>query len=358
MNARTYDVAVIGAGPAGAVFAREYAQAEKEKRILLIDGQTAEHPKVCGGLLSPAAQKVLAKMDLTLPKSILSDPQIFDVRTVDLPKRLVRHYQRHYLNMNRYAFDQWLLSLVPPTVDVLKGHCCAVTREDNGFLLQIRTNGVMQTFRVSAVVGADGASSLVRGTFFSHMPLRYIAIQQHFTPDRTDTVPPYSCLFDPLTSEGCSWTISKDGNVIFGGAFEKKNCRAAFEQQRKRVEQILNISLGAPTKTEACLVCAPRRPSDLILGSDGVYLAGEAAGFISASSFEGISGAVLSGKLLARALSNGKNHRTALHLYCKYTRALRFRIIGKFFKRAVLFSAPLRYLIMKSGLFSVKKFDA
>ena len=36
-----------------------------------------------------------------------------------------------------------------------------------------------------------------------------------------------------------------------------------------------------------------------IIGADGVYLIGEAAGFISASSFEGISSAMGSGSALA-----------------------------------------------------------
>lgn len=39
----------------------------------------------------------------------------------------------------------------------------------------------------------------------------------------------------------------------------------------------------------------PRRLSDICLGHDGVYLAGEAAGLISPSSFEGISYALRSG---------------------------------------------------------------
>ena len=33
--------------------------------------------KCCGGLLSPDAQKLLAKFDLCLPTEVLADPQIF-----------------------------------------------------------------------------------------------------------------------------------------------------------------------------------------------------------------------------------------------------------------------------------------
>ena len=87
-----YDIAIIGAGPAGSTLARELARAREDLKIILIDGQSADNPKPCGGLLAPDAQKVLARFGLTLPTSLLDDPQIFAVETVDLGSRLVRYY--------------------------------------------------------------------------------------------------------------------------------------------------------------------------------------------------------------------------------------------------------------------------
>lgn len=127
-----YDAAIIGAGPAGATFARRLAQQSPELKILLLDAQDEGHKKPCGGLLAPDAQKTLAHFDLVLPKSVLADPQIFAVETMDLRTRRVRYYQRYYLNMDRYAFDRWLVSLVPPTVEIVRGRCTAVSRTDGG----------------------------------------------------------------------------------------------------------------------------------------------------------------------------------------------------------------------------------
>ena len=70
-NTNTYDIIVVGAGPAGSVFVREIAKARPELKILMIDGQQLTSAKPCGGLLAPDAQKLLAKFDLVLPKSIL-----------------------------------------------------------------------------------------------------------------------------------------------------------------------------------------------------------------------------------------------------------------------------------------------
>ena len=134
-----YDAAIIGAGPAGATFARRLAQQSPELKILLLDAQDEGHKKPCGGLLAPDAQKTLAHFDLVLPKSVLADPQIFAVETMDLRTRRVRYYQRYYLNMDRYAFDRWLVSLVPPTVEIVRGRCTAVSRTDGGFVLTVRT---------------------------------------------------------------------------------------------------------------------------------------------------------------------------------------------------------------------------
>lgn len=50
-----YDAAIIGAGPAGATFARRLAQQSPELKILLLDAQDEGHKKPCGGLLAPDA---------------------------------------------------------------------------------------------------------------------------------------------------------------------------------------------------------------------------------------------------------------------------------------------------------------
>ena len=104
-----YDVVIVGAGPAGTLFAAGLAKSVPKLRIALIDGQSRVH-KPCGGLLAPDAQKALAQLGLVLPRSVLSDPQIFAVETIDISQHCIRYYPRHYLNMDRYLFDRWLLS--------------------------------------------------------------------------------------------------------------------------------------------------------------------------------------------------------------------------------------------------------
>lgn len=346
-----YDVAIIGAGPAGAVFAKELIRNAPGLQVLLVDGQCEHSKKVCGGLLAPDAQEMFAKLGLTLPTDILADPQIFDVETIDLAKKRVRNYQRHYLNMDRYAFDKWLVSLIPQCVDVHNGRCTKLCRDADGFTLMLGDKVVKARF----LVGADGASSLVHRTFFKDKPMKYVAIQQHFAC-KNPALPPYSCIFDPETSDSCSWTIRKENCIIFGGAFHKKNCRAAFEKQKQRLEAYLGLSFGAPIKTEACLVTSPRKWKHFNVGGGDVFLIGEAAGFISASSFEGISSALLSARLLAEAFSKSGDGRQILRAYEKSTKKLKFKLYTKIQKRKVLCSPFLRGLVMKSGIRSMKKY--
>ena len=195
-------IVIIGAGPAGSNLAR--LMDTTKYKVILIDGSKKKGEKVCGGLLSPDAQDLLAKYDISLPKDVLVSPQLFSVRTIDLGIKEIQYYRRSYMNVNREKFDQFLRDMVSNQVIVLDGVCKKVERQENGFKIQIRMNDEIQLLECDYVVGAEGANSVVRRDLFSNQKIqRYTSIQQWFP--KTSENPFYSCIFDNDTSPSCSW---------------------------------------------------------------------------------------------------------------------------------------------------------
>ena len=94
----------------------------------------------------------------------------------------------------------------------------------------------------------------------------------------------------------------------------------------------------------------PRAEKDFFLGEDGVFLIGEAAGFVSSSSLEGISYAIKSGEALANALARKAPHKS----YRLLTAKIRARLMLKTLKCPFMYSPILRRIVMKSGLKSIK----
>ena len=132
-----YDIAIIGLGPAGSTLAR---MLDKKFRIIAIDKKTDEKntgfQKPCGGLLSPDAQKMLMQFNLTLPVDILSNPQIFGVKTIDTKSNLLCNYQRTYVNVDRHKFDLWLKSLIPDHIEIKNNSFCKnIKKAKDGYLL-------------------------------------------------------------------------------------------------------------------------------------------------------------------------------------------------------------------------------
>lgn len=347
-NADRYDIVVIGAGPAGANFARTVDS--RRYRVLLIDGSD-ERGKVCGGLLSPDAQDILARYDISLPREILADPQLFSVCTVDLANMRTRYYRRSYMNVDRRRLDEFFRSLVPDRVRILRGRCERIEQRDDGFVLTVGGREISCTY----LVGADGASSQVRRTLFPKQKLhKYIAIQQWFAAE--GTAPHYSCLFDNATSTGCSWIFFKDGHLIFGGAFDLPHGREAFEAQKQKLADhglVPREILDRPLRTEACTVARPHWHYGIHHGGGNAFLIGEAAGWISPSSFEGISYALTSGEALADAFGAGENAQQILRTYRRETDKLLQKIRLRCLKRPFMYNRLLRTAVLWSGITAI-----
>ena len=349
-----YAIVVVGAGPAGCNFARRVDYRKYD--VLLLDGTEQRGEKVCAGLLSLDAQDLLAEYDICIPNEILVSPQLFSVRTIDLVGEDIRHYRRSYMNVDRAKFDRFLLDMIPGEVDALSATCKSILKDEKGYTIEVKTAEGRKTIHCDYLIGADGANSIVRKRVFPDKKIeRYVSIQQWFEAKCEN--PYYSCIFDNDTSPSCSWIFFKDGKMVFGGAFASTHCREAFELQKQKLIDKGFISRDIfqnPIKTEACMVSRPHFLNGICRGADNAFLVGEAAGFISPSSLEGISFALASAESLAQAFSKGKNPKKILRVYRQKTRKLCIKVKCKCIKRPFMYQQFLRTCILKTGIGSIK----
>jgi geranylgeranyl reductase len=218
--------------------------------------------------------------------------------------------------------------------------------------VQLEGRGEIEVVHARLVVGADGAGSTVRRHVFPRAsePRRYVAIQEWF--EARGAEPCYTAVFDPAVTDFYGWAIPKGDAVIVGAAVPAEGGASARFERLVDTLRGAGLRLGRSLGREGTLLSRPRRPAELVTASRRVALVGEAAGFVSPSSAEGISFALESGAAFAAALAAG-GVEGAAERYRAATAPLRRKVLSKMVKGALLDRALLRSLALASGIGSV-----
>lgn len=346
-----YDIVIVGAGPAGSTFARLLP---KDKKVLIIDKRNldempSKRKKSCGGLVSPDAQRMLAKFDIGLEKDVLVSPQLFAVKVIDIDNNLERFYQRNYINVDREKFDRLLVKMIPDHVEQIfnvKFNNCS--KIDKGYQFEYYQDNELKTVHTKMIVGADGGNSLLRKSLYPKDSIKkYVSMQKWYS--QKQSVNHYTAIFDREISDYYSWTISKDSRLLLGLAVkEGEKLREKFEKLEKRVGE-RGYDLSKPEDTEGSFILRPTKLSDVKTGKDNIYLIGEAAGLISPSSAEGFSYALKSALYLSKAFTKTNVRRSYKIQLVK----LKINLLYKYIKLPAMYNKFIRRLLLKTNLMTI-----
>ncbi len=165
--------------------------------------------------------------------------------------------------------------------------------------------------------------------------------------------PYFSVIFDREITDFYCWTIPKGDHLIAGAALTpgRDACRA-FDLFGQKLER-LGIKRGRVIKRRGAFILRPMGAHQVSFGSASTALIGEAGGFISPTSAEGLSYAFQSAMLLAECLEPFDDRVMERYRALGKT-TLQRNISLKCVKMPFMYNPLLRKLVMKSGIKSLK----
>jgi len=322
----TPDVIVVGAGPAGSTAARTLALGGA--RVLILDRATFPRYKACGGGLTwrvlrrfPYLESGLTGIETHAVTRLYMEGPGGQAVTVDGGCPTV-------MMIRRVEFDHLLLRLAQEAgADLVEGvEITRAQRRDGMIHLETREG---RAFEAPLVVAADGVYSVVarRLGFNAGWPSSSVALDMmEETPvDQLRAVDEQTLWvsFAPGAGHGYGYIFPKAHWVNVGVGYLLSSFKAHIAQPPYQVHE----SFVASATERGLLVGASDRkrftPYQIPIGGplpvtarDGVYLAGDAGGFVNGFSAEGIYFAMVSGDLAGRAILEGPSPR----LYQRYWR--------------------------------------
>ena len=312
---RNVDVLIVGAGPAGATVARELARRDVE--VLFVDREAFPRDKCCAGWVNAAAPRAMASLRGAGESWAESAFDTITFHSVDLSQSVswTSPETAGYL-VSRPSFDAFLKAAAEEA-----GASFEVTAFEliDGDVVRLADG---EEVRAKVVVAADGAMGRVcvaaglRPKWTTGQLVACVNIDVACeAPPQLHVAPAYAGM------QGYGWVFAKGTTASVGigaaaGALSMP--QQVFERFFRDVQRKgLVPSDASPYDAEMAVAPAGGVLRGLPLVAGNVLAVGDAGGFVSAATGEGICPAMLSGELaadvIADALPNAREDALAAY---------------------------------------------
>jgi geranylgeranyl reductase family protein len=285
-----YDVAVVGAGPAGCTAA--WAAASAGSRVLLLEKAAMPRYKTCGGGIVGASARAVPP-GVTLPLRDEVDAVEF---TMNGRLRRVRRTGRPLFGLlDRAEFDSALADAAVAAGATLRDGSAVqrVEEDDAGVRLNL---GGGEVVRAKVAVGADGSASRLGAHVGVQLSEVDLGLEAEIpVPPEVATAWRGRVLLDwgPLPGS-YAWVFPKGDTLTVGVISARGDGEATRGYLRDFIAR-LDLQRFPPSVSSGHLTRCRREGSPLSRGR--VLVAGDAAGLLEPWTREGISFALRSGRL-------------------------------------------------------------
>lgn len=294
----TYDIAVIGAGPAGAAAA---CRAAPHARVALIERYPLPREKLCSGVLSPKSMKELDGI-IDLARHVQGTSHRTWIGRGDTGRE-VRH-RTELIFVARRTFDEALArEAVRRGATLLEGvRVTAVDAEEGRLALSTGDE-----LRASVVIGADGANGVSRRAAGEAL-VRGVGMEARVSDPRPVGERPV--LLDFSVPRGYSWAFPKaDGGVAVGAG----TGYSPFPELRQHLDAFASrhgFTLPSSVPGHPLPFGFSRHPA-----RGRLMLAGDAAAVMDPVIAEGIPFALWTGRKAAERALSHLRESSPLHAY-------------------------------------------
>jgi geranylgeranyl reductase family protein len=294
-----YDVAVVGSGPAGAISALSLAK--EGVRVVVIEKENLPRPKTCGGGVVRRARGLLP-VDVT--GAIERECHVAEVNLVSAPLHFTSKREEAVVSMTmRENFDFLLISAAKEAGAEVRKRCLVQDVSIHPDKVEVVTSKGSLFSRF--VVAADGAKSVVAKKA-GWKETRNLAPALECEVGVSDELLERwsgAVRFDfGLIPSGYAWTFPKKDHLCMGVLSMRPGpvkLSRIFEQYLR----LVNLDGVLTIKRRGSLIPVSPRKDGFV--QNRVLLTGDAAGLVDPVVGEGITSAILSGMIAAKALLQG-----------------------------------------------------